>query len=83
MPPCTNNPVLTKETPNPTESAESPALMGRELRNVFCSLYDRCLDEVVRRGWTNWTCRRCALVDATKPPSATRYANDRPRNRGD
>jgi hypothetical protein len=81
MSPCANPPIPANATPNPTESTESPNVVSGEIRNVFCFHYDRCLDDVVRRGWANWSCQRCALVDATKPPSATRFANDRPRNR--
>ena len=83
MPPCSNRPFPSTAKPNPTESSENPAVVTRGHRNVFCSLYDRCLNEVVKRGWSNWTCRRCELMNATPAPSAAMYANDRPRNRGD
>jgi hypothetical protein len=32
-----------------------------EHRNLFCPSYDGCLDEVVAKGWTSWTCARCPL----------------------
>ena len=29
-----------------------------EHRNLFCGLYDDCLDEAVEKGWASWTCVR-------------------------
>lgn len=28
-------------------------------RNVFCPLYNGCLDHAVKESWEYWTCRDC------------------------
>jgi hypothetical protein len=28
-------------------------------RSLYCECYDDCLTEVVRRGWTSWSCTLC------------------------
>lgn len=40
-------------------------------RNVGCSAYDACLDEVLARGWPNWSCECCTLF---RSRSAARQA---------
>ena len=50
------------------------------VRKLFCSHYDTCLTEAVRRGWSDWTCARCDLRDAIPAPSASRFAQDRRRD---
>ncbi len=30
-------------------------------RNLFCTHYDSCLDEAVKRAWNSFTCLRCAF----------------------
>jgi hypothetical protein len=69
--------------PFPTELAPSgfgEAVTAASVRNFFCRYYDSCLTTAVRRGWSDWTCARCALRGSTPPPSATRFAQDRRRD---
>ncbi|MFZ5470311.1 MAG: hypothetical protein ACOZIN_12820 [Myxococcota bacterium] len=68
--------------PNPTELAAARPTSGEadmRHRNVFCPFYDSCLDVAVRRGWSDWTCNHCLLVDQTPTPSAVVFSRDRPR----
>ncbi len=30
-------------------------------RHLFCGSYDACLEEAVEKGWTSWSCVRCAM----------------------
>jgi hypothetical protein len=63
--------VLAK--PMPTELTTPINLEGNRKmsveahRNLFCSAYDDCLNEAVKRGWNSFTCVRCpnyALVES-------------------
>ena len=52
--------------PSPTELA-APINPDRGVeghRNLFCSYYDGCLDEAVKKGWNSWSCTRCGLFAA-------------------
>jgi hypothetical protein len=49
-------------------------------RNLFCGFYNTCLSTAVRQGWSDWTCARCELRNATPAPSASRFAQDRRRD---
>jgi ribosomal protein L37AE/L43A len=40
------------------ESYRNPSRRSGE-RNVFCSFYGECLNDVVRRGWDSWECSKC------------------------
>lgn len=54
-----------------------PAALARPLsfeevaqhRNIFCGRYAMCLEVVVNRRWTSFTCRHCSLWAG--PPSKT------------
>ena len=51
--------------PFPTEMTTPINLEGNKKmsveahRNLFCTAYDECLDEAVKRGWNSFTCVRC------------------------
>ena len=34
-------------------------LKRRGERNVFCPLYNHCLDHAIKESWEYWTCRDC------------------------
>lgn len=53
--------MLTKPTPTELSAPINPDRGVEGHRNLFCSHYDGCLDEAVRRGWNSWTCGRCQL----------------------
>ncbi len=57
---------LLSTKPCPTELA-APINPDRGVeghRNLFCSYYDGCLDEAVKKGWNSWSCTRCELFVA-------------------
>ncbi|MFL5348835.1 MAG: hypothetical protein ACJ8AT_28900 [Hyalangium sp.] len=65
-------------TPLPSAIREEEAVEAQ--RNLFCSLYDRCLHLAVKRGWDGWSCRHCPLRDfRVGEPEARDYAHARPR----
>jgi hypothetical protein len=61
--------VLAKPTPTELNAPINPDRGVEGHRNLFCSFYDGCLDEAVKKGWNSWTCVRCQLM-ATHPPVA-------------
>jgi hypothetical protein len=76
--------VLAK--PFPTELTTPINLEGsRKLsveahRNLFCSAYDECLDEAVKRGWNSFTCVRCpnfAIATVSPDHSIEAFATQR------
>ncbi len=60
---------LSKPTPTELTAPINPdggrAQSVESHRNLFCSHYDGCLDEAVKRGWNSWTCTRCPLYKLT------------------
>jgi hypothetical protein len=54
---------LSLATPCPTELTApiNPDRGVEGQRNLFCTYYDGCLDEAVRKGWNSWTCQSCRL----------------------
>lgn len=44
-------------------------------RNVFCPMYNVCLDNVLRQDWDDWTCRGCTLAQLNMAPSAVKFAH--------
>jgi hypothetical protein len=42
---------MKRYEPNPTPKQGS--------RNIFCPYYSKCLDRVVKRGWSSWHCHFC------------------------
>jgi hypothetical protein len=76
--------VLAK--PVPTElttpiNLEGSRKMSVEAhRNLFCSEYDACLNEAVKRGWNSFTCVRCPnyAIPAVSPDNSIEaYATQR------
>jgi hypothetical protein len=55
------NHVLSKPCPTELAAPINPDRGVEGHRNLFCSFYDSCLDEAVRKGWNSWTCARCQL----------------------
>ena len=53
--------MLTKPSPTELTAPINPDRGVEGHRNLFCSHYDNCLDEAVKRGWNSWTCVRCQL----------------------
>jgi hypothetical protein len=53
--------VLAKPSPTELTAPINPDRGVEGHRNLFCSYYDSCLDEAVKKGWNSWTCARCAL----------------------
>lgn len=53
--------MLTSQVPVELTKLIDPERDVEEYRNVFCEHYDGCLDDVVSKGWTSWTCARCPL----------------------
>lgn len=53
--------MLTKPTPTELTAPINPDRGVEGHRNLFCSYYDACLDEAVKKGWNSWTCVRCQL----------------------
>jgi hypothetical protein len=53
--------VLTKPSPTELTAPINPDRGVEGHRNLFCSYYDACLDEAVKRSWNSWTCVRCQL----------------------
>ncbi|MDR0966484.1 MAG: hypothetical protein LBM75_08305 [Myxococcales bacterium] len=41
-------------------------------RNLFCSRYDKCLDEAVKKGWNSFSCLRCDSYHAEPTPQEQR-----------
>src|SRR5258707_13000578 len=62
-------PLLAK--PFPTEMTTPINLEGNKKmsveahRNLFCTAYDECLNEAVKRGWNSFTCVRCPNYTVT------------------
>lgn len=62
-------PLLAK--PFPTEMTTPINIEGNKKmsveahRNLFCTAYDECLNEAVKRGWNSFTCVRCPNYNMT------------------
>ena len=59
--------MLAKPTPTELSAPINPDRGVEGHRNLFCSFYDGCLDEAVRKGWNSWTCVRCQLMSSPPP----------------
>ena len=69
--------------PSPLPSALRDEAVVESQRNLFCSSYDACLHQAVKRGWDGWTCRHCPLHGRRDgEPQARDYAEARPRPQG-
>jgi hypothetical protein len=53
--------VLAKPCPSELAAPINPDRGVDGHRNLFCSYYDGCLDEAVKKGWSSWSCTRCDL----------------------
>ena len=61
--------MLAKPSPTELTAPINPDRGVDGQRNLFCTHYDGCLDEAVKRGWNSWGCSRCGLY-ALAPPQA-------------
>jgi hypothetical protein len=61
--------VLPKPSPTELTAPINPERGVDGQRNLFCTHYDGCLDEAVKRGWNSWGCTHCGL-QAAAPPQA-------------
>jgi hypothetical protein len=52
-------PTELQNTINPEPSGKHASVEFQ--RNLFCTHYDDCLDEAVKKGWNSFTCVRCPL----------------------
>jgi hypothetical protein len=73
-------PTELQNTINPEPSGKHASVECQ--RNLFCSHYDDCLDEAVKKGWNSFTCVRCPQytlqAPATQNPHGIeRYATQR------
>lgn len=69
------NPVELPAPINPEGGRKQSVEMHR---NLFCTLYDNCLDEAVKRGWNSFTCIRCAFYQTGKEEGGVeRFATQR------
>jgi hypothetical protein len=55
------NSVLAKPCPTELTAPINPDRGVEGHRNLFCSYYDACLDEAVKKSWNSWTCTHCRL----------------------
>jgi hypothetical protein len=53
--------VLAKPCPTELTAPINPDRGVDGQRNLFCTFYDACLDEAVKRAWNSWCCTRCSL----------------------
>jgi hypothetical protein len=53
--------VLAKPYPSELTAPINPDRGVEGHRNLFCSYYDGCLDEAVKKGWNSWSCTHCDL----------------------
>ncbi len=53
--------MLARPCPNELDSPINPDRSVEGHRNLFCSYYDGCLGEAVKKGWNSWSCTRCSL----------------------
>ncbi len=59
--------MLAKPCPTELTAPINPDRDVEGHRNLFCGLYDACLDEAVKRGWNSWTCVRCQMFALQAP----------------
>jgi hypothetical protein len=53
--------VFTKPSPTELTAPINPDRGVEGHRNLFCTFYDGCLDEAVKKGWNSWTCAQCPM----------------------
>ncbi len=52
------------------ETAMKPSRVCKGgLRRVMCAEYAGCLEEAIRRGWPDWTCRHCVRFQPEVRPA--------------
>jgi hypothetical protein len=69
-----------KPFPTELQSTINPEPAGKHTsvefqRNLFCSHYDDCLDEAVKKGWNSFTCVRCACNVVAEDPKNTKQSS--------
>ena len=62
-------PTELQSTINPEPSGKHAGVENQ--RNLFCTHYDECLDEAVKKGWNSFTCVRCPLYSLTAATDKT------------
>jgi len=69
--------------PHPVESRTRHAEpCAHTYRNLTCAHYGSCLDLVVKRGWTDWSCLACVHFDQVRPVDLAAFAHDRRGHEG-
>jgi hypothetical protein len=58
--------IVLKPCPTELNAPINPDRGVEGHRNLFCDVYDACLDEAVKQGWNSWSCTRCPM-HATNP----------------
>ena len=53
--------MLSNRSPTELTAPINPDRAVEGHRNLFCSFYDGCLDEAVKKSWNSWSCTRCGL----------------------
>ncbi len=66
-------PTELQNTINPDPSGKHASVECQ--RNLFCSHYDDCLDEAVKKGWNSFTCVRCPMFAAATQAAAANAQN--------
>ncbi|MBI5545549.1 MAG: hypothetical protein HY901_16815 [Deltaproteobacteria bacterium] len=66
-------PTELQNTINPEPSGKHASVEFQ--RNLFCSHYDDCLDEAVKKGWNSFTCVRCPLYTVSPGPNPNKEAS--------
>lgn len=65
-------------TPNPIEyRTRHIEPCPDEYRNLTCDQYGSCLDLVVKRGWSDWSCLACVHMTQVRPIDLAAFAHDR------
>jgi len=71
--------VVAKPSPSELTAPINPDRGVEGHRNLFCTSYDGCLDEAVKKGWNSWTCTHCQLfaVEPDLEAGLENYATQR------
>jgi len=62
--------MLAKPCPMELTTPINPERGLEGQRHLFCTFYDDCLDEAVRRGWNSFGCAHCQLAGQSLEPAA-------------
>ncbi len=71
--------MLSRPCPSELTAPINPERGVEGQRNLFCSHYDGCLDEAVKKAWNSWSCTRCPFfaIQATVVGGIESYATQR------